>query len=56
MENINTRELKSMIIGETKNINNECQATRVPNGWLMRFWDANKQEFSLTSIFVPFNL
>jgi len=29
------------------------RATRVPSGWIYRFWDDTKQEFSLIGTFVP---
>ena len=31
------------------------EATRVPGGWIYRHWNGDKQEYSESGVFVPFN-
>lgn len=33
----------------------ELEIIRVPGGWLYRFWDYEKQLYSTTATFVPYN-
>ena len=35
---------------------NETQVTRVPGGWIYRFWDYRSQEYpAIGGVFVPLN-
>ena len=37
----------------TKITDNHCEITRVPGGWIYRFWHSEEQDFISAPVFVP---
>lgn len=40
---------------ESLNLPIDMSATRVPGGWIYRFWDYQKQDYYPNAIFIPFD-
>ena len=49
-------DLYSMSLGDNFTVNDETVATKVPGGWIFKFWDHERQYYPpQTGVFVPFN-
>ncbi len=46
-------DIYKLKIHESLDIPPELQVTRVPGGWIYRFWDDQKKDYYPNAVFVP---
>jgi len=51
-----TKSIYDLKLHESMDIAPDLQVTRVPGGWLYRFWNITAQEYYKSAVFVPYVL
>ncbi len=49
------KSIYDLELHESINIPHCFEVTRVPSGWIYRFWDYGKQDYPTMGVFVPYD-